>query len=217
MYSILDALSGEAISLHLHPAIAVGGCFALAATFVGSLYVWTIWPFTWLSGKLTESGQPIPSPYQRDLPLVILRRSLSLFFVCVFAPLFLAFMATWSTDGEGVNGVAAAAGLWRIIGVRSDGLLTALALPFLLTHILFLGSHLLNHLEGMNSVYCEPHYWRLCLSDAIWIRNQVVAPFTEEFVFRGCMVPLLTPYLGSGEFSGGIYVFTVNTLKCVTP
>ena len=201
-----SALSDEAISLALRlpPAVAVSGCVALAATFVGSLYVWTIWPFTWLSKKLTQSGQPIPSPYQRDLPLIILRRSLSLFFVCLFAPVFLAFLDTWSSPG------GPGTGLWRIIGVRSDGLLTALALPFLLTHILFLGSHLLNHLEGMNSVYCEPHYWRLCLRDAIWLRNQVVAPFTEEFVFRGCMVPLLTPYLGSGEFPRDLSSWTTR-------
>jgi prenyl protein peptidase len=30
------------------------------------------------------------------------------------------------------------------------------------------------------------------------LRNLVIAPITEELVFRGCMVPLLLPHLGYG-------------------
>ena len=195
MSSILNVLSGDAsISLHLPTLIAVGSCFVLAATFVGSLYVWTLWPFTLLQKTLLESGQSAPSPYQRDHPVIIKRRSASLLCVCFLSPIYLALLAAKPENDTGID-----AGLWRLIGVRWEGLLPAIALPFLLTHILFLGSHLLNHLEGMNYVYSEPHYWWLCFRNAIWVRNQIVAPATEEFVFRGCMVPLLVPILGSGE------------------
>jgi prenyl protein peptidase len=34
-------------------------------------------------------------------------------------------------------------------------------------------------------------YWKQCLQDWIWWRNHVVAPFSEEFTFRACMVPVL--------------------------
>lgn len=29
-----------------------------------------------------------------------------------------------------------------------------------------------------------------------WLRNQVVAPLTEELVFRACMLPMLVPCTG---------------------
>ncbi|KAM7374563.1 hypothetical protein PAMP_007211 [Pampus punctatissimus] len=38
--------------------------------------------------------------------------------------------------------------------------------------------------------------WRLCVGDAVWLRNQVVAPVTEELVFRGAMLPMLVPCIG---------------------
>ncbi|CAG5872296.1 unnamed protein product [Menidia menidia] len=38
--------------------------------------------------------------------------------------------------------------------------------------------------------------WRLCARDALWLRNQVVAPLTEELVFRGAMLPMLLPCAG---------------------
>ena len=34
-------------------------------------------------------------------------------------------------------------------------------------------------------------FWRQSLRDWIWWRNHVVAPFSEEFTFRACMVPVL--------------------------
>ena len=37
-------------------------------------------------------------------------------------------------------------------------------------------------------------YWRECLGDLIWWRNHAVAPFTEEYTFRACMMPILLGY-----------------------
>ncbi|CAF94184.1 unnamed protein product [Tetraodon nigroviridis] len=42
----------------------------------------------------------------------------------------------------------------------------------------------------------DPSFWALCLSDVRWLRNQVVAPLTEELVFRACMLPMLVPCAG---------------------
>ncbi|KAG2469550.1 FACE2 protease, partial [Polypterus senegalus] len=42
----------------------------------------------------------------------------------------------------------------------------------------------------------DPRFWMLCLSDMRWMRNQVVAPLTEELVFRACMLPMLIPCAG---------------------
>ncbi|KAF1378389.1 hypothetical protein PFLUV_G00190040 [Perca fluviatilis] len=38
--------------------------------------------------------------------------------------------------------------------------------------------------------------WRLCVGDAVWLRNQMVAPVTEELVFRGAMLPMLVSCTG---------------------
>lgn len=38
--------------------------------------------------------------------------------------------------------------------------------------------------------------WRRCAGDAVWLRNQMVAPVTEELVFRGAMLPMLVPCTG---------------------
>ncbi|NWZ29952.1 FACE2 protease, partial [Alectura lathami] len=43
-----------------------------------------------------------------------------------------------------------------------------------------------------------PRLWALCLGDVRWLRNQVVAPLTEELVFRACMLPMLVPCTGPG-------------------
>jgi len=34
-------------------------------------------------------------------------------------------------------------------------------------------------------------YWMSNLTNLIWLRNHVVAPLSEEFTFRACMLPLL--------------------------
>lgn len=41
------------------------------------------------------------------------------------------------------------------------------------------------------SFIVEPGYWAMCLKNLLWIRNHVVAPLSEEFTFRACMMPLL--------------------------
>merc|ERR1712029_1261306 len=43
-------------------------------------------------------------------------------------------------------------------------------------------------------VFCVPMFSKQSLQDWIWWRNHVVAPFSEEFTFRACMVPVLLGY-----------------------
>lgn len=44
---------------------------------------------------------------------------------------------------------------------------------------------------SIRSSITEPGYWAMCLKNLLWIRNHVVAPLSEEFTFRACMMPLL--------------------------
>ncbi|XP_073792028.1 CAAX prenyl protease 2-like isoform X12 [Danio rerio] len=38
--------------------------------------------------------------------------------------------------------------------------------------------------------------WSKRVKDLKWLRNHVVAPLTEEFVFRACIIPMLVPCTG---------------------
>lgn len=39
--------------------------------------------------------------------------------------------------------------------------------------------------------FLEPNYWLGRIKTLVWWRNQVVAPLSEEWTFRACMLPLL--------------------------
>ncbi|GIX70803.1 CAAX prenyl protease 2 [Caerostris extrusa] len=39
--------------------------------------------------------------------------------------------------------------------------------------------------------------WLYCVTNVVWLRNHVIAPFFEEFTFRACMLPILVPCFGT--------------------
>ncbi|XP_063001641.1 CAAX prenyl protease 2 isoform X2 [Elgaria multicarinata webbii] len=90
------------------------------------------------------------------------------------------------------------------MGFRLEGIIPATLLPLLLTMVLFLGPLIQQSMDwpwdlmdGLKVVF-DPRFWFLCLTDMRWLRNQVIAPFTEELVFRACMLPMLVPCTGLG-------------------
>ncbi|PVD25539.1 hypothetical protein C0Q70_13195 [Pomacea canaliculata] len=84
------------------------------------------------------------------------------------------------------------------LGIRFFGLIPAVVLPLILTMILFLGPLYLHYMDGVFRLYLEPRYWTTSLQNFIWLRNHIVAPLSEEFIFRACMLPLLVPAFGIG-------------------
>lgn len=46
-------------------------------------------------------------------------------------------------------------------------------------------------INGILQCYFKPIYWIDNIQNLIWLRNHVVAPLSEEFTFRSCMLPLL--------------------------
>ncbi|XP_039996494.1 CAAX prenyl protease 2 isoform X2 [Xiphias gladius] len=85
------------------------------------------------------------------------------------------------------------------MGIRFEGLIPAIILPLVLTMVLFLGPLMQlamdcpwTFIDGIRVAF-DPWFWMLCFSDMRWLRNQVVAPLTEELVFRACMLPMLVP------------------------
>ncbi|XP_071832839.1 CAAX prenyl protease 2-like isoform X2 [Apostichopus japonicus] len=149
-------------------------CSLLTAVFVGSLYIWT--------------------PLQRDHPVTIKQRIVSVLAVSMMCPFALFFIAEDATESQGYS-------MWQYLGLRREAIIPAAVLPLLVTMILFLGPLYMTYLDYWNEsdTVCQGKKFRVTPSTVhiLWLRNYIVAPFTEEFVFRACMLPLLTPCLGT--------------------
>lgn len=139
----------------------------LAAFYVGSLYVWS-------------------NRHDRDHPDTIKRRFISAAFVTIFSPTFVLFF--------GSPNLLAKFSLSHILGLRLEGLFAASVYPVLLTVILFLGPTVVLFTDARFTSFFSLDVWKQNFQDWIWWRNQIVAPFSEEFTFRACMIPILLGY-----------------------
>ncbi|XP_073905994.1 CAAX prenyl protease 2 isoform X2 [Castor canadensis] len=158
--------------------VSVFSCLSLACSYVGSLYVWK-------------------SELPRDHPAVIKRRFTSVLVVSSLSPLCVLL---WRE----LTGIQPGTSLLTLMGFRLEGIFPAALLPLLLTMILFLGPLIQLSMDcpcdladGLK-VVLAPRSWARCLTDMRWLRNQVIAPLTEELVFRACMLPMLAPCTGLG-------------------
>ncbi|XP_045896498.1 CAAX prenyl protease 2-like [Micropterus dolomieu] len=156
--------------------VCVLSCLLLACLYVGSLYVW-------------RSSLP------RDHPSLIKRRCASVLLVSALSPAVVKAWIHWADIRVDVS-------VWELMGVRLEALVPAAILPLLINMAFYLGPLVhsaMDNPEGftgeLQSVL-DVHSWRLCVGDAVWLRNQVVAPVTEELVFRGAMLPMLVPCTG---------------------
>ncbi|MED6239585.1 hypothetical protein ATANTOWER_008251, partial [Ataeniobius toweri] len=144
--------------------------------FDGSLYVW------W-------------NTLPRDHPSVVKRRCASVVLVSAVSP---AFVKIWMHLAD----ITVEESLWELMGVRLKGFIPASILPLLLTTFFYLGPLVQSTLDNPDGFTGElqsaldVQTWRLCVQDSEWLRNQVVAPVTEELVFRGAMLPMLVPCTG---------------------
>ncbi|XP_073792022.1 CAAX prenyl protease 2-like isoform X8 [Danio rerio] len=92
--------------------------------------------------------------------------------------------------------------LWALLGIRLEGFVPAAVLPLTLTMVLFLGPLTQLAVESPRGLFhdvkaglnCQS--WSKRVKDLKWLRNHVVAPLTEEFVFRACIIPMLVPCTG---------------------
>ncbi|XP_036974588.1 CAAX prenyl protease 2-like [Acanthopagrus latus] len=156
--------------------VCVLSCLLLACLYVGSLYVW-------------RSSLP------RDHPSVIKRRCASVLLVSALSPAAVKVWMHWAD-------IQVDASVLELMGVRLGGLLPAAVLPLLLTVVFYLGPLVhaaMDDPEGFSRELqsaLDVQSWRLCVGDAVWLRNQVVAPVTEELVFRGALLPMLVPCAG---------------------
>eukprot|EP00118_Oscarella_pearsei_P009966 m.58936 g.58936 ORF g.58936 m.58936 type:complete len:284 (+) comp34846_c0_seq8:25-876(+) len=126
-----------------------------------------------------------PSPFPRDHPNTIKKRCASVL-ISSIASILVLWTCSSSSSSSGKQGLP----LYRWLGFKSQGLTVALVYPLALTMILFLGP--LSMIVADKDFYVDSSP-----RSFVWWRNFVIAPLSEEFVFRACMLPLLLPHLGS--------------------
>ncbi|KAF0925824.1 hypothetical protein E2562_018474 [Oryza meyeriana var. granulata] len=176
-------------------AAAVAACAAMAVSYVAVLYA--------------------PTVLLRLPPPTSLRAFLHRRFVCAAFSSAASVLATasllrvWSI-GDLSDALA-------VFGIRSDHLLQAVAIPLLLTSLVYAGSFvarlwLLATSCGRDDGELEigfaqrlAHWICAAVGDVMVWRNCVVAPITEELVFRACMVPLL--------LCGGFKIYSIIFLS----
>uniref|UniRef100_A0A8C7VMM4 CAAX prenyl protease 2 n=1 Tax=Oncorhynchus mykiss TaxID=8022 RepID=A0A8C7VMM4_ONCMY len=185
--------------------VSVLSCLLLACSYVGSLYVWRsdlprdhpavikrrftsvlivsalspVFVWTW---KVYTGVMPGPSllalmgiRFEGLIPAIILPLLLTM--VLFLGPLIqLAMDCPWGF----MDGIRVALG---------ERLSRAYYSPNMVITALFWRPSLSLPLPPPT----DPWFWALCLRDMRWLRNQVVAPLTEELVFRACMLPMLVP------------------------
>ncbi|KAI6648470.1 CAAX prenyl protease 2-like [Oopsacas minuta] len=82
----------------------------------------------------------------------------------------------------------------EMIGFSSYQIIAATLQPLLLSIILFLGPIVQYTIEGRNIL--NPSFW-MDKDVILTVRALVIAPITEEIVYRGCMFPLLYSAFGT--------------------
>ncbi|XP_004924603.1 CAAX prenyl protease 2 isoform X2 [Bombyx mandarina] len=153
-----------AIFDHSTCIFSILACILLTISYVASLYIWR-------------------TNLSRDHPSTIKRRFFSVSCMMLLAPFFMKYFLTKETLSKGE--------LLEHLGLRTSGWIQATLLPLFLTAILFLGPLTMQFLSGIWKLYTKPLYWLASWQDLVWLRNHIMAPLSEEWVFRACMMPLL--------------------------
>lgn len=161
------------------PLYAALQSLALSILYVGSLYI---------------CGSPLP----RDHPITVKQRFKRVLIVSLIAPILVHNWIDYRDINNGLHSFM----LSRWLGLHFRNFIMAALLPLVLTLILFLGPIMLwffddiSQNQSIGSLKSMKMRIWLSVNDIIWWRTYVVAPFTEEFVFRSCMLPLLVPAFG---------------------
>lgn len=142
----------------------LAACIGLPSAFVLSLYA-------------------VSAGFPRNHPVTVRRRILVITILCLAAPFY---VWSWSSPSDGKGEP-----LWRVLGIKWDGLLWAVVCPLVLVLAAYTGPIVHCISCGANPFATLTHHRR-----DIALRNFIVAPFAEEFVFRACLVPFLLPVLG---------------------
>uniref|UniRef100_A0A6A7G8T5 CAAX prenyl protease 2 n=1 Tax=Hirondellea gigas TaxID=1518452 RepID=A0A6A7G8T5_9CRUS len=146
-------------------------CVSLSVLYVASLYIWD-----------ASKG--------RDHPSTIKKRCISVAVMTIISPIFLKFTVSpeaFTQYGYPIEEFS----LPEVMGLRWAGLLNAVLFPLMLTAILYTGPIVFWMTHEHAPILLDPRYWLRQVTNTVWLRNQVVAPFSEEWTFRACLLPML--------------------------
>ncbi|KAK8359318.1 hypothetical protein V6Z12_A04G087200 [Gossypium hirsutum] len=171
----------------LSKLVAVIACIAMTLFYVSILYAPTL-----------ILRLPPPQSYENFM----IRRFICAAVCSVASVIFCAFVLP-ITGGE-------ASYSFGVYGIRSDHFWQAIVFPLFLTSLMYAGSLIFKsmllvnkwkehrHQEGEPLLGCIkstllslPVQMSSVTSNVLFWRNFIVAPVTEELVFRACMIPLL--------------------------
>jgi len=152
------------------------------ATFVACLYI---------CATHRRAGGRAPD---RDDPRVVKDRFLRVGIASLIAPVFTlaAALLPGAQDSCALDGVPIA----RLFGLWTPSFVQAALLPLVLTMVLFLGPLVMAWIDRDDSVGSMLDRLRAALEWSEYqrhlkLRNLVIGPLAEEWVFRVCMCPLL--------------------------
>ncbi|GLT89969.1 hypothetical protein SLE2022_079240 [Rubroshorea leprosula] len=167
--------------------VAVLACIAMTLLYVAILYVPTL-----------VLRLPPPSSYK----VLMIRRFICAAVSAIVSVVFCAFILP--------TRIRKASSLLGVYGIRMDHIWQAVVFPLLLTSLMYTGSLVLKTLlvvkkwkentsrgqgplfDSIKTILQEfPCRMLSAASNVLFWRTFVVAPLTEELVFRACMIPLL--------------------------
>lgn len=148
-------------------------CFGLAVIFVCVLYL-------------------VPTNKPRDDPETIRWRIITTALVTLSSPFYILLWADSTSSEAGDE-------LYHVLGMKLDGIVPAVVYPLILVSILYGGVLVHSLLGSLFNKGVFKTYINVSLTEFrtdIALRNYIIAPFVEEFVFRACMLPMLTASMG---------------------
>lgn len=172
------------------PTHAWAGAVTLASLYVLSLYLWP---------------RRLRSP--RDHPAVIRARVVSLVLTCVVSCALpgIALQVALPCEASLNAGVMIPTLISGATGIGSvQGALVSTVASLFLCVSLFLGPLVALVLDGGTDALSRLFRNALSLSTAVKWRNHIVAPVTEEWVFRGVCAPTLV-FAGAATVAGAVF------------
>nr|CAG8635927.1 12992_t:CDS:2 [Entrophospora candida] len=176
-------------NFQLPKSVAILTCNLFAFIFVAGLYL----------SKKTRIGGRQNHLLTKDHPRVILERVISVVITC-----FISVIIIWRLilNYEGFSEMESLLDqisiIFTLLGFNMPSsfhyIINLIFLPLSLSMILFFGPFYIKYLD--RELPFQSYFnWKLnvfnYLTSLIGFRNVIFAPFTEEFVFRSCMVTLL--------------------------
>ncbi|KAG9320692.1 hypothetical protein KVV02_002922 [Mortierella alpina] len=172
-------------------------CVAFTVVFVGSLYVFPVKDTAAgsRSNKSTQENEDRSSEQSvldRNHPLVIQQRCKGILLSSVVIPVYLwVVLSAVGVLSPDLPWQSRAKYFLQLLGVSIPGSMQQLALqivmPSALVAVLFMGPLLMMWLD-QELPFQARFQW--APFDWIYVRNFIVGPVSEEFVFRSCMVAI---------------------------